>query len=89
MTKQYSIASKSSAKVRRVDLSALEAWTTEGARIGRAAVRAAIAEHFAAGRTIYFAKNGKLYSQSGPRAKPRLVGALDKRAAKPKSRRAG
>ncbi len=57
--------------------------------LGRAAVRAAIAGHFAAGRPIYFAKNGKLYRQTGPRAKPRLVAALDKPAAKPRSRRSG
>lgn len=66
MTTQRTAGSKAAA---RRDKAALDHWAKRQLAIAERATSRAVAEHLAAGRTVVFERDGRLYAKSGARAK--------------------
>ena len=74
MTTQRTVGSKASA---RRDKAALERWAKRQLAIAQRATSRAVAEHLAAGRTVVFERDGRLYTKTSARAKARPLAASD------------
>ena len=70
MTTQRTAGSKATA---RRDRAALERWARRELAIAQRATARAVQEHLAAGRTVVFERDGRLYAKSSTRGKPTPV----------------
>lgn len=70
MATQGTAGSKASA---RGDKAALERWAKRRLALAQRATARAVQEHLAAGRTVVFERNGRLYAKTGIRGKPTLL----------------
>jgi hypothetical protein len=70
MTTQRTAGSKGTA---RRDRAALERWARRQLILAQRATAHAVQEHLAAGRTVVFERDGRLYAKTGARGKATLL----------------